>query len=55
MDGINEGRMLIKSCELPSFLYDSKVKYDPNDRANGLLRGDVLIRVCFLYLSPLPV
>jgi hypothetical protein len=45
MDGVKDATIQIKSGELPSFLYASDQAYNPDDRAYGLLRGEVLVRV----------
>jgi hypothetical protein len=71
MDGVKDGTIQIKSAEIPRFLYASDQVFNPNDRARGLLRGEVLVRVSLhnlvlqyvdnelvrpsAYFSPVPV
>jgi hypothetical protein len=50
MDAVNDGTIDIKSYEMPSFLYDSETEYDPDARHIGLLRSEILVRVC-VHLS----
>lgn len=45
MDGVKDATIQIKSGEIPSFLYASDQAFNPDDRAGGLLRGEVLVRV----------
>jgi hypothetical protein len=42
---VRSGEILITSKDLPTFLYPKHVKYDPNNKDFGLLRGELLIRV----------
>jgi hypothetical protein len=45
MDAVIDGKIDVKSYELPSFLYDQTEEYDPDRRHIGLLRGDLVVRV----------
>jgi hypothetical protein len=50
MSSVNNGTVQIRCAEWPSFLYDEEVKYDSNNEENGLLKGPLLVRVCYLAL-----
>ena len=45
MDGVRDGNIKIKSSEFPAFIYSSAMRYDPQNRSRGLLRGDAILRV----------
>jgi hypothetical protein len=44
MDGVSTGAIKITAQEFPTFMYDLSVPYDPDDRAQGLMRGIPLVR-----------
>jgi hypothetical protein len=46
MDRVKDGAIKIKSAQFPAFIYSSATPYDPRNRSCGLLRGEVLLRVC---------
>jgi hypothetical protein len=46
MAKVNDGTIRIRAAEWPAFLYDQKIKYNPEYEDTGLFRGYVLVRVC---------
>ena len=49
MDGILTRVIKIHVTKFPTFMYD--LSYDPDNRAEGLMRGIPLVRVCSLLIS----
>ena len=46
MDGVNDGKIKLKSGEMPAFLYNTdEDEYDVDARHIGLLRGETLVRI----------
>jgi len=45
MEGVKDGKIRIKAGDFPAFVYPSNRIFHPSNRAQGLLRGDALIRV----------
>lgn len=42
---IREGRRKITAVNYPAFLYDANIDYDPENIAEGLLKGPLLLMV----------
>lgn len=45
-----EANFQLIAQEWPTFLYDERVGWNPDNIRDGLFRGHVLIRVCEIYL-----
>jgi hypothetical protein len=45
VESVKDGKIKIKSSDFPAFIYPSNRRFHPFDRAQGLLRGDALVRV----------
>ena len=48
MSKANDGTIMIRASEWPSFLYESISSYDSDNEEGGLFRGYLLLRVRFL-------
>ena len=40
--------------ELPTFLYDERAGWNVNNMKKGLLRGHILVRVCYIHMHIFP-
>ena len=45
MDAVNDGKIHLRSNEMPTFLYDIDDEYDVEALEIGLLRSEILVRV----------
>jgi hypothetical protein len=49
MQKVRTGEITIKARDLPTFLYDPNIQYDPLNKDIGLLRGPVFLRVRHVF------